>query len=375
MAQTGVRPRSGPPRYFSFIFLFYLAFPLYELWQRPLSELLAGLSLIAVFAALYLYSSRVNRGRLVSALIQLIIIALFCLRYGEGFLYMAFFPSPIIGMVSTKKQLSIGIGALLTLFIGIGLYDKVYQHADEMIQLVPAMLVMLFMPFAMRLGQKSRELREKLHMANEEIARLSKNEERQRISRDLHDTLGHTLSLITLKSELAEKLIVKNPQRAVQEVKDIHVTSRAALKQVRELVSGMNTVTVRDELVHAKQILAAADIVLDAANGEDASTESPLADNILGMCLREAVTNIVKHSSAKVCTVEWMEETDFFRLRVSDDGSGIDPASGRGISAGNGLKGMKERLKLVEGNLNIESLDGRGTTVTFTVPRVAKTIG
>ena len=131
------------------------------------------------------------------------------------------------------------------------------------------MLVMLALPFAIRAGHKSRELRQKLYVANEEIARLSKNEERERISRDLHDTLGHTLSLITLKSELAEKLITRNPDRAIQEVKDIQATSRPALKQVRELVSGMNAVTIRDEMVHAKQILTAAGIGLETNNELD----------------------------------------------------------------------------------------------------------
>ena len=183
------------------------------------------------------------------------------------------------------------------------------------------MLVMLALPFGIRAGHKSRELRQKLYVANEEIARLSKNEERERISRDLHDTLGHTLSLITLKSELAEKLITRNPERAIQEVKDIQATSRAALKQVRELVSGMNAVTIRDEMVHAKQILTAAGIGLETNNELDGRLLSPLIDNILGMCLRESVTNVVKHSHARTCKLELLEQPGSLQLIVTDDGS------------------------------------------------------
>lgn len=372
MKRSTVRPRKGPPLYFSFVFLFYLAFPLTELFSRPVGELVIGLLVLAVFTALYLYSSKVSRGRLISVFLQLVIIGLFCYRYNAGFIYMAFYPSPIIGLISSRKQMYVGMGAMVALFIAVGLYYQLYLSANDMIQIVPAMLVMLFLPFALRLGQKSYELREKLNLANEEIARLSKNEERQRISRDLHDTLGHTLSLITLKSELAERLIVKNPERAAQEVKDIHATSRAALKQVRELVSGMNAVTVRDELVNAKQILAAADIVLEVRGELAESMASPLADNILGMCLREAVTNIVKHSKARTCTVEWTGEPDLFHLKVSDDGRGIDPAAG--VTDGNGLNGMKERLKLVEGNLSFAPFKGSGTSVTFTVPRITKSM-
>ena len=200
--------------------------------------------------------------------------------------------------------MAISLTAMVALFSAVGWHYKLYIDRDAIIQLVPAVLVMLALPFAIRAGHKSRELRQKLYVANEEIARLSKNEERERISRDLHDTLGHTLSLITLKSELAEKLITRNPDRAIQEVKDIQATSRSALKQVRELVSGMNAVTIHDEMVHAKQILTAAGIALETKNELDGRLLSPLIDNILGMCLRESVTNVVKHSHARTCKLE-----------------------------------------------------------------------
>jgi two-component system sensor histidine kinase DesK len=374
MRQSGRRPQSGPPFYFSFVFLFYLAFPLYEMFNRPIGEMMVGLVLVVIFGGLYIYSSKVKKGRIVSVFVQLAIITLFSFRYGAGFIYLAFFPSPIIGLLPSKKQMYMAIGIMVTLFISVGWHYKLYLSRDDMIQLVPAMLVMLFLPFGIRLGQKSRELREKLYLANEEIARLSKNEERQRISRDLHDTLGHTLSLITLKSELAEKLIVKNPERAIKEVKDIQTTSRAALKQVRELVSGMNAVTIRDELVHAKQILAAANISLEVRGQMNEGSAQPLVDNILGMCLREAVTNAVKYSRARTLKVEWTEEPSRFKLVVADDGVGVDIAACESVKSGSGLRGLKERLKLVEGDLNFESVVGRGVTVTFTVPLVTKSI-
>jgi two-component system sensor histidine kinase DesK len=281
---------------------------------------------------------------------------------------------PIIGIMPTKKKTFISVTALIALFVLVGWHYKLYENGQAIMQLLPSMLIMLYIPIALRISRKSYELREKLVLANEEIARLSKSEERQRISRDLHDTLGHTLSLITLKSELAEKMIAKNPERAAQEVKDIQTTSRAALKQVRELVSGMNAVTVRDELVHAKQILAAANIDLETRCNVADGAAPPLTDNILGMCLREAVTNAVKHSRARTLTVDWVEEHGFFKMTVADDGGGADPAATESGSSGSGLRGMKERLKLVEGELDFVSMKGRGTTVTFTVPRVAKSM-
>ncbi len=332
------------------------------------------MTLLTIFVALYLYSYRRETGRLYSVLGQLIIVGIFSFRYDASFIYFTFYPSPLVGMLKTKRQMAISLTAMVGLFLAVGWHSKLYMDSEVLIQLVPAMLVMLALPFAIRVGHKSRELRQKLYVANEEIARLSKNEERERISRDLHDTLGHTLSLITLKSELAEKLITRNPERAIQEVKDIQATSRAALKQVRELVSGMNAVTIRDEMVHAKQILTAAGIGLETNNELDGRLLPPLIDNILGMCLRESVTNVVKHSHALTCKLELLEQPGSLQLIVTDDGSGADHIDHSLISSAscNGLKGMRDRLKLVEGEMEFDSAVHKGTRLLFTVPLVNK---
>jgi two-component system sensor histidine kinase DesK len=352
--------------------LVYLIFPIYNMFSLPAGKLAGSLSLVTVFIALYIYSFKNRPYRFTCVLTELVIVAVFCFWFDQSFLYMAFYPAPMLGLLPTKRKTAIAVGTLIALFITVGWYFKLYADGEQLVQYVPTMLVMLFMPVAFRLSRRSFELREKLGLANEEIARLSKNEERQRISRDLHDTLGHTLSLITLKSELAEKLITKNPERAIQEVKDIQSTSRAALKQVRELVSGMNAVTIRDELVNAKQILAAANIELKVQGDLTDGSAPPLTDNILGMCLREAVTNAVKYSKARTLKVDWVEEPGLFKLAVADDGGGTDAPASEGSTLGSGLRGMKERLKLVEGELDFDSVKGRGTTITFTVPRVTK---
>ncbi|RAP74523.1 sensor histidine kinase [Paenibacillus montanisoli] len=371
------RPQVGPPLLFAMVWLVYLVFPVYHLFDEPPSRIAEGLSVILVFIVLYVYSYRFERGRLFCVLGMLAIVGLFCAS-DSGSILMAFYPVPIIGMLTSRKQMAIGICGLLALFAFDVWYWHLYADIDKFMQIIPAMIVMLVIPFAFVIGRRSRELRQKLNLANEEIARLSKNEERQRISRDLHDTLGHTLSLITLKSELAEKLIAKNPERAVQEVRDIQATSRAALRQVRELVSGMSAVKLRDEVDQAKQILSAAGIVLEREECDfERELPSPLIDNILGMCLRESVTNIVKHSRAHVCTVRLAWEPGRLKLVVADDGIGLyksgegggsQPDAGKG---GNGLRGMRERLELIEGSLTVESV-GRGAELTFVVPIVEK---
>jgi two-component system sensor histidine kinase DesK len=372
MRKPAARPQSGPPLFFTYIWLVYLIYPVYSIFQRTVDEMIVGFTIIVVFAVIYIYSFRNRKGRFLCIIVQMAIVGFFSYFYDQNFVFMAFYPSPLIGMLVDVRQIITSIAGLLALFGFIGWHYNLFTNPNEMLQLLPAFLMMLLLPIALRIGRRSQELREKLNLANEEIARLSKNEERQRISRDLHDTLGHTLSLITLKSELAEKLIVKSPERAVQEVKDIQATSRAALKQVRELVSGMNVVTVRDEIVHAKQILAAAGMVLEMKGDFGDVVSAPLVDNILGMCLRESITNVVKHSRAKMCSVDWVEEAGGYKLTVADNGIGADTEECSSDASKNGLKGMGERLKLVEGELHFESAKGHGTRVTFTVPRVAK---
>ncbi|WP_374043184.1 sensor histidine kinase [uncultured Paenibacillus sp.] len=215
---------------------------------------------------------------------------------------------------------------------------------------------------------RRQQLEKELDQANEQIRELVKREERLRIARDLHDTLGHTLSLITLKSQLVEKLIAKQEtDRAREEAREIGQTSRAALRQVRELVSDMRAVTVAQELVESERMLGSAGIELQV-QGELALEGVPdLTQNMLSLCIREAVTNIVKHSRAKSCLIHIERTNAEIRIRLQDDGIGLRSGSGMG----NGLNGMSERLALIDGSLSLHS-DGGGTQLTVAVPLIVK---
>lgn len=359
---------------FSLVWLVYLVIPLVQLFDQPAEVVAIGVTAVVLFIIIYVCAARFERYRFYLVLALIVMVALFTYT-DENSIYMGFYAAPLVGMLATRKQVFIGTNLLAILFGATIWYWKMYNDSSLLVQYLPAMIVMLIMPFILLVGQRSKELRKKLNLANEEIAKLSKNEERQRISRDLHDTLGHTLSLITLKSELAEKLILKHPERAMQEVKDIQATSRAALRQVRELVSGMSSLTIRDELAHAKQILSAAGIVLESEGDFEREITSATINNILGMCLREAVTNVVKHSRAKLCTVRLDWEESRLTLSVTDNGTGLSRTDENGVwlesRGGSGIKGMRERLKLIEGSLAVESI-GRGTRLALMVPLVEK---
>jgi len=214
------------------------------------------------------------------------------------------------------------------------------------------------------------ELEQKLDEANQHIKELVKREERVRIARDLHDTLGHTLSLLTLKSQLVQRIIASAPERARKEAREMETTSRAALKQARELVSDMKTATIAEELIHIQQILRAADITFEYMGGSDFSNIPPVTQNIVSMCIREAATNIVKHSRATHCTISISQTDDKISITIKDDGMGMDQQK---TPFGNGLRGMKERLALIDGALDVSTHDG--TVLSIAVPNVKKAEG
>ncbi len=197
----------------------------------------------------------------------------------------------------------------------------------------------------------------KLRMKQEEIERLARIAERERIARDLHDLLGHTLSLNVLKAKLANKLIHRDTNKASQEISDIEQISRDALQEVREAVQGYRSVGLAGELENARLALEAAGITGEFSTAE--ISLEPAQDSILAMTLREAITNVIRHSGANRCHVELSQSDSVIRLYIDDDGRG-----GRFVE-GSGLSGMRERLIATGGALHIDSSDGMKVTASL----------
>ncbi|MGX1680572.1 sensor histidine kinase [Streptomyces althioticus] len=212
--------------------------------------------------------------------------------------------------------------------------------------LVPALLGGFAMTGVRELIRTTIALRE----ARATVAHLAANEERLRLARDLHDLLGHSLSVITLKSELAGRMLPDHPDRAARQVADIEQVSRQALVDVREAVTGYRRLRLAGELGGARVALRAAGIVPELP-GADALGEVPEdAESALAWALREAVTNVVRHSGARRCTVEvarrHTRDGQVLELSVEDNGPG-----GSATGHGNGLRGLRERLAAVGGTL------------------------
>jgi two-component system sensor histidine kinase DesK len=179
---------------------------------------------------------------------------------------------------------------------------------------------------------------EELRSAREELARMAVNEERLRFARDLHDLLGHSLSLITLKSELAGRLLPDEPERAESEVHDIEEVARQALREVREAVAGYRSPALDEELAGAAEMLAAAGIDFELEN-ETGLLPGPI-DGLLAWTVREGVTNVIRHSEAQGCHILLEREDGMVHATITDDGRGETQKE----TPGSGLSGLTERV-------------------------------
>ena len=199
-----------------------------------------------------------------------------------------------------------------------------------------------------------------LERANAEIERLSQEAERERIARDLHDLLGHTLTVITMKLDLARRLLSRDSDRARTEIVEAEQTARNTLAEVREAVSGYRAEGLEVEIRRARRSLLSADVKLTTTLAPVNLSLNQV--NVLCLALREAVTNIVRHAHATVCHVTLLEKDRTIHFTIEDNGLGGQ------IREGNGLRGMRERLQSVIGAVKLTSLANGGTSLEITLP-------
>jgi two-component system sensor histidine kinase DesK len=204
------------------------------------------------------------------------------------------------------------------------------------------------------------EANQQLSQAREQIARLAVGEERLRFARDLHDLLGHSLSVIALKSELAGRLIKTTPGLAAHEIEDIEKVARDALREVRDAVTGYRQPTLAAELAGAHEVLAAAGI--DYRVDQDHVPLPPAVEAVMAWTVREGVTNVMRHSQAKRCSVRITNKDGRATVEVIDDGRGGMP------QPGSGLRGLEERVRERGGTLTAEPLPHEGFRLRVTLP-------
>jgi two-component system sensor histidine kinase DesK len=360
---------------FSSIWLVYLVQPISQLFghQHGVLWIAGGLALTAAFCVIYIPVSvnvdkwpRLALGGL-AALVLL--AALTCVVYGKGWTPLWVYVAAAAGMIlaaTTGRLLSL-LGVLFV--VGCYAFFSWLSHldaADFLALLVPVVLVGVVM-----IGFRNQiVLMRELARARGTVAQLAANEERLRLARDMHDLTGQSLSMITLKSDLAAKRLARLPPSAerdavLTELDDIARVGRQTLHDIREVVSGYRRPTLAIEVITARHALDAAGIGLD----DDpeltlrSGTFDPDAEAVLAWCLREAVTNVIRHSGAKHCSIRFTERARELSIEVTDDGRGLGDRADRAgdqdsqgqAAKGSGLRGMSERLSAVGGGLALGS--------------------
>lgn len=283
-----------------------------------------------------------------------------------GYVYLSLFTAFFIGNIRRPVGFYIMYGlhigfTVLSIVAGYFIYLEMFLAQTPFIIL--AVIGVVLLPFTLYTRNKQENLEGELETARERISELIIHEERQRIARDLHDTLGQKLSMIGLKSDLAMRLVEKNPEQAKVEIKDIRHTASIALKEVRELVADMRAVRIEEELYRIEQILKAAEIELVLHNEGHDLNMPVLSENVVSMAMKEAVTNVVKHSKASRCDITIAQTDNEVIITIQDNGIGL---SKRVINSGSGLKGMQERLEFINGT--VELMDDNGTLLIIRVP-------
>lgn len=278
-----------------------------------------------------------------------------------GFIYAS---ASVAGRLTVRQAVLVFSGLMLLVPILGFVTNAPWATVTLLAFLVPAVgaVVATFS----RAFRANRELR----LARREIARLAVSEERLRFARDLHDLLGHSLSLITLKSELAGQLIQEDPEQAQREVRDIEAAARTALQEVREAVAGYRQTTLASELQRARELLAAAGIRCIVQN--DAGALPAPSEALLTWVVREGVTNVMRHSRAKQCVVSLTRPPGEICLTVTDDGQGDSrQASSAALQLGqpgNGLRGMRERVAALGGRCEAGPAGKHGFRLAAVLP-------
>jgi two-component system, NarL family, sensor histidine kinase DesK len=255
---------------------------------------------------------------------------------------------------------------LLTLFVSVGVSGSI--AASDWLHILPLVLLVrglgLDMIGLVRLASALREV----HAARTELARLAVIEERLRVARDLHDLLGHTLSLITLKSELAGRLIETEPARAAQEIREVERTARRSLREVREAVAGYRQPRLVSELDGARQLLEAAGIAYQIEHTAEALP--PATDALLAWTIREGVTNVIRHSRAHHCTIRVTCASEGACVEVLNDGVRLDSSQTTLTDTGSGLAGLAERVCTAGGQIEAGPQPAAGFRLWVELPRL-----
>ena len=354
VSRCGVESDVGPAPYIWLVFLAFFYFkPILD--PNPgRREWLITIAATIVFLPLYFGIFWVKRPWNFALIAAIVAMGLGFGHWNEGSSVFIIYGAMFLAWTFDQARHSLIAIAVLILLLAI---DAVFLHAPVGFWAV-ATIVSLGVGLSNTFFAERNRALAKLRMANEEIEHLAKVAERERIARDLHDVLGHTLSLIIVKSTLAGKLLDKDPQSARGEIRDIEKVSREAMAEIRSTLRGYSSYKLSEEFQRARSTLSSAGVSVESEAAE--VSLSPAQESVVALIMREAVTNVVRHAQARFCRLVLGTNNGNCVLEIQDDGRGGTHVEGHG------LRGMRERIEALGGTLTRDTTSG--TRLRFEFP-------
>lgn len=339
-----------------YAWLVYLSSLFFFLWfghGSPL-QIAATVAAVLVFLAVYFRAYWLDGKAVLGPVAVMVLLGVLLAPSNAGASTFFIFAASFCGRITLQK---LAVRSMLAVVAVIVLITWIFGLRPEF-WAVAVLFSLLVGGVNMHYAEVGRA-NARLKLSQGEVERLAKIAERERIARDLHDLLGHTLSTITLKSELAARLVERDPARAGVEMREVERISREALREVRSAVSGYRSEGLSAELARARLALEASGLAFEYFVSP--VELDPAQETALALAVREAVTNLVRHAGARTCTVHLEQNAGSTHLEVADDGRGGSAAEG------NGLRAMRERIEGLGGTLE-HHRDG-GTRIVVTLPR------
>lgn len=338
-------PRTERYRYSPYVWLIYLFFFFVSFFANVRPPLDYALMIVGIAAFLYLYFNIywVNQARVKFNIIGIIAIGTGLTFLSQGASVLFVYAGAFCCMLGSPSK---AIKAIVLIILYVILLSVVFKLSPYFY--LPGIVFTSFIG-GINIYQHEIDKKNKaLELSQQEVQQLAQTAERERIARDLHDLIGHTFSVLTLKADLAGKLIDRDPDKAKQEIKELENLSRNALSQVREVVSGFRSADLKAELAATKYLLHSNDIDFDYSLSQLAINES--LNKELAVIVKELTTNVLKHANATKVTAAIEQGEKGLSLSFYDNGKGLRQSDNKGF----GLQGIRERLQQWQGELTIK---------------------
>ncbi|WP_353625806.1 sensor histidine kinase [Bacillus sp. JCM 19041] len=301
----------------------------------------------------------------VASTVGVSLFALLAITVNPVLLAYLFLFSDSSGKVRLWPHLSISMFLLTTCYLIVFAVIASNPFAFLPTVFAPFLFLQLILPFVVRFIKRAHSLERDLAAARSEIENYVKEEERNRIARDLHDTLGHTLAVIKFKSELAIRLTEQKPEAAKKEMDYVLNEARQAAKQVREVVTELKHVQIQTEIKHAFVLFNGTYISFIVRGDKNIPPLTEATETMTALSIRESLVNCYKHSRADQVLLHFFIKDGYLNCLIKDDGVGSDLSTRK---RGDGLESIKERMRLIGGFCEWHSAKQRGTEVHLRAP-------